>query len=331
MTRLHRTLRLLLGALAVVALVVVVAGCGDDNNDNNGSSSAASTTPAADSKVIQKNSANAGKKVTVGSKNFTEQFLLGEIYAQALEAAGYTVKKELNLGSEQIADKAVKSGQVDAYPEYPGTALTSFFDVKIDDVPKDAQQAYELTKSNYAKEGLTALDPTPFTNSNGVGVTKEFADKEGLKTISDLAPKSKGLTFTGPPECRQRPDCLIGLQKVYDVKFTFKPVDISTRYELLDKGQTDVTEVFTTDGPLSTGKYVLLEDDKHVFPPYNATLVVRDAAIKSAGPDLAKVVNLVTKGLTTPVMQELNSRVDLDKQKPAAVAQQYLKESGYIQ
>ena len=108
-------------------------------------------------------------------------------------------------------------------------------------------------------------------------------------------------------------------------------MDISTRYELLDKGQTDVTEVFTTDGPLSTGKYVLLEDDKHVFPPYNATLVVRDAAIKSAGPDLQKVVELVTTGLTTPVMQELNSRVDLDKQKPAEVAAQYLKESGYIQ
>jgi glycine betaine/choline ABC-type transport system substrate-binding protein len=330
MTRLHRTLRLLLGALAVVALVVVVAGCGDDNNDKS-SSSSASTTPAADSKVIQSNSANSGKTIIVGSKNFTEQFLLGEIYAQALEAAGYTVKKELNLGSEQIADKAVKSGQVDAYPEYTGTALTSFFDVKIEDVPTDAKAAYELAKADYAKEGLTALDPTPFTDSNGVGVTKEFADKEGLKTISDLAPKSKGLTFTGPPECRQRPDCLIGLQKVYDVKFTFKPVDISTRYELLDKGQTDVTEVFTTDGPLSTGKYVLLEDDKHVFPPYNATLVVRDATIKSAGPDLAKVVNLVTTGLTTPVMQELNSRVDLDKQKPAAVATQYLKESGYIQ
>lgn len=330
MTRLHRTLRVLLGGLAVLALVVVIAGCGDDDNDNG----SASTTPStqADSKAIQENADNAGKTITVGSKNFTEQYILGEIYAQALEAAGYTVKKQLNLGSEQIANKAVKSGQVDAYPEYTGTALTSFFDVKIDKVPKDDQGAYALAKEKYAAEGLTALPPTPFTDSNGVGVTKETADKLGLTTISDLVPKAGDLVFTGPPECRQRPDCLLGLQDVYKIKFKqFKPVDISTRYELLDKGQSDVTVVFTTDGPLSTGKYVLLEDDKKVFPPYNATLVVRDEAIQSAGPDLEKTVTLVTTGLTTEVMQELNSRVDLDKQTPKAVAAQYLKESGYVE
>ena len=140
---------------------------------------------------------------------------------------------------------------------------------------------------------------------------------------------SKKITFTGAPECRQRPDCLIGLQQVYGAKFVFKPVAISTFYTALDNAQTDASEVFTTDGPLASGKYVLLQDDKHLFPPDNVELVVRNATLAKAGADLSKVVNQVQQGLTTTAMQELNARVDLQKQTPAAVAAAYLKESGY--
>src|SRR3954451_18540685 len=177
-----------LSVLALLIAVLVLAACGSDDDSSSSTSSSAGDTSSssAASKTIQQNPANEGKKVTIGSKNFTEEFILGEIYAQALQAAGYTVKKELNLGSEQIALKAVKSGQVDAYPEYTGTALTSFFKRKATDVPHDEQKAYDDAKAEFAKAGLTALPPTPFTDSNGVGMAKDEAAKLGIKTISDL-------------------------------------------------------------------------------------------------------------------------------------------------
>src|SRR4051794_3296570 len=156
-----------LSLLALLIAVLVLAACGSDDDSSSSTSSSAGDTSSssAASKTIEANPANEGKKVTIGSKNFTEEFILGQIYAQALKAAGYSVKTQLNLGSEQIALRAVKSGQVDAYPEYTGTALTSFFKKKAEDVPKDEQQAYELAKTNFAKQNLVALPPTPFTDS----------------------------------------------------------------------------------------------------------------------------------------------------------------------
>jgi glycine betaine/choline ABC-type transport system substrate-binding protein len=270
--------------------------------------------------------------VTIGSKNFTEEFILGQIYAQALRAAGYTVKTQLNLGSEQIALKAVKSGRVDAYPEYTGTVVTGFCKTKDADVSHDPDQVYTVAKDCMAKDGITALKQSPFTNSNGFAVTQAEAKKLGnITTLSDLKGKSQDLRVSGPPECQQREDCLLGLEKTYGLKFkSFTPVDPSLRHEVLQKGQADASIVFTTDGQIKTNKEVVLQDDKNIFPPYNITLLVRDQTLQKAGPDFAKTIELVQKGMTTPVLQELNSRVDLDKQKPADVAHQYLTESGYI-
>jgi glycine betaine/choline ABC-type transport system substrate-binding protein len=320
------------GTLVALAASLALAACGSSSSSNTStSSSGGSQTSSSSGNTIQSNSANKAKTVTIGSKNFTEEFILGEIYAQALQAAGYTVKKQLNLGSEQIAFKAVKSGQVDAYPEYTGTALTSFFGKKATEVPHDEQKAYEQAKAGFAKAGLTALPPTPFTDSNGVGMLKAKAQKLGIKNISDLKGKDSSLTLYGTPECPQRPDCLLGLQQVYGLKFKkFVPVDPSLRHKVLDSGQADTSIIYTTDGQIAQGKELLLQDDKHLFPPYNATLVFKDATLKKLGPDAQKTVVLVQKGLTTQAMQELNSRVDIDKQTPAAVAKEYLKESGYI-
>jgi glycine betaine/choline ABC-type transport system substrate-binding protein len=319
-------------ALVVIAASVVLAACGSSsNNSTSSSSSGSSTTTASSGNTIQSNPANKGKAVTIGSKNFTEEFILGQIYAQALTAAGYTVKTQLNLGSEQIAFRAVKSGQVDAYPEYTGTALTSFFKKKATDVPHDEQAAYQEAKTGFAKAGLTALPPTPFTDSNGVGMLKSKATKLGITKLSDLTTKGSSLTLYGPPECAQRPDCLLGLQQVYKIKFKkFVPIDPALRHKVLDSGQADTAIVFTTDGQLAQGKETLLQDDKHMFPPYNVTLVFRDATLQKLGPDAQKTVELVQKGLTTAAMQELNSRVDIDKQTPAKVAHDYLRESGYL-
>jgi osmoprotectant transport system substrate-binding protein len=319
----HRFTRALMAALLVLAAGLAVAACGS-SDDNSGTSSSSG------SKAITKNPDNAKTTLTVGSKNFTEQRVLGEIYAQGLQAAGYKVKKQLNLGDEKTALKALKGGQIDAYPEYTGTALLSFFGVPPGKLPKDPEVAYQQAKAGFAKQSLTALRPTPFTSSNEVGVLKKTADKYHLANISDLGPVASKLTLYGSPECRQRADCLLGLQKVYGLKFKkFVPVAIDLRHEVLKKGQADVSIVFTTDPQIKRNNEVLLKDDKHMFPPYNSTFLVRKDVV-AAHPGMDKVVEEVQKGLTTPVMQELNSRVDLDKQKPADVAAQYLKESGYI-
>jgi glycine betaine/choline ABC-type transport system substrate-binding protein len=219
------------------------------------------------------------------------------------------------------------------YPEYTSTALTSFFDFPPEKVPGNAEKAYTDTKDEFAKEGLVAYPPTPFSSANGVGMLTEKANELGVTTISDLKGKSQDLTLYGSPECRQRIDCLLGLEQLYGLKFKeFKPVDIGLRYEVLDKGQADASILFTTDAQLSEDpeKYLLLEDDKGVLPAGNVLFVASEKAAKEAGPDFAKTIELVQQGLTLPVMQELNARVDIDKQKPEDVAADYLQSAGYV-
>jgi osmoprotectant transport system substrate-binding protein len=316
-------------ALLMLLLVPLALGaCGGDDDDNGGSSTPAAEAPSGS---IQKNDNNASIKLTVGSKNFTEQKVLGEIYAQALKAAGYAVATQLNLGDENVALKALKSGEISAYPEYTGTILTSFFGKKADELPKDNQEAFNQAKFSLATEGITALPPTPFVSSNEVAVTKATADKYGLVKISDLSKVASKLTLYGSPECRQRLDCLLGLQQVYGLKFKkFVPVDIALRHQVLTSGKADVSIVFTTDPQIKREGFVLLKDDKGMFPPYNSTLLVKNETAKKAGPDLEKVVIQVNKGLTAEVMQELNARVDLDKKTPEVVAGEYLSESGLV-
>jgi osmoprotectant transport system substrate-binding protein len=319
-------------ALLMLLLVSLALGaCGDDDDDEGGDG-AANTSEEAPAADIQRNDQNSQVKLTIGSKNFTEQKVLGEIYAQALAAAGYDVSTELNLGDEKTALKALEQGEISAYPEYTGTALLSFFGFQADELPKDGLKAFAEAAKGFKEKNLTALPPTPFVSSNEVAVTKETADELGLSKISDLEGKSQDLTLYGSPECRQRLDCLLGLQRVYGLDFKkFTPIDLALRHEVLSKGQADVSIVFTTDPQIKREGFVLLEDDKGMFPPYNSTLVVRDEVIDEAGPDLEKVVEQVNKGLTDEVMQELNARVDLDKKTPEQVAGEYLSESGLVQ
>lgn len=333
----QRHLRLLL-VLALVALAAVgLTACGSDDNKSDSTSTAdgastETTTTASDAGgAIVSNAANGKVTLTIGSKNFTEQKVLGEIYAQALQAAGYTVKKQLNLGDEQTALKTLKQGDIDAYPEYTGTALLSFFGVKTDALPHDPAAAYDEVKADFAKQDLVALPPTPFTSSNEVAVTQATAAKYGLKNISDLAKVADQLTLYGSPECRQRLDCLLGLQKTYGLKFKkFVPVDLSQRSKVLSGGQADVSIVFTTDPQNKRDKFVLLKDDKGMFPPYNSTLVVRKASFDKAGPDLATTIEAVNAKLDAAVVQELNARIDLDKETPEQAAGEYLKQFGFV-
>ena len=328
-----RSIRILLSLLAVLALSVAVAACGDDDDDaGSGSATTGQTeTAGGEATAIQPIEGAESVSITVGSKNFDEQFVLGEIYAQALEAAGYNVEKDLNLGSEVVAFRSLQQGEVDAYPEYTGTALTSFFDVKIEDVPKDQQQAYEDARAAYAEENITAYPPTPFENTYRIGITNAKAEELGNPTkISDLEGDAQNMTINGFPECRQRVDCLLGVEQQYGLDFErFLPGD--NPYQVLRSGDADAAFVFTTDGPLASGDFVVLDDDKAIFPPYNITFAVRDEVAEQFGEEGAALIESVQQNLTEDVMQELNARVSVDREEPEAVAGAYLKQFGYVQ
>jgi osmoprotectant transport system substrate-binding protein len=320
--------RMLFALLAAFVLALGVAACGDDDDDGGDGGGEAS------GELIESNPDNEGVELTVGSKNFTEQFILGEIYAQALEAAGYTVNTDLNLGSEQVALQALEAGEISGYPEYTSTALTSFFGLAPEEVPSDPNEATEQSAAEFEKQGLVAFAAAPFNSANAVGLLKETADELDVETVSDLEGKSQDLTLFGSPECRQRVDCLVGLQDGYGLEFAkFTPVDIEQRYPVLDDGQADLSILFTTDPQLSaqSDTYVILDDDQGVFPAGNPVFVASQEAVDQAGADFQDTVETVQEGLSLEVMQELNARVDIDQQDPAQVATEYLQESGYIE
>jgi len=315
--------------IAMLAAAVALAACG--SSDDTGTDE---TSADAGGSLIEENPDNNGVKLTIGSKNFTEQFILGEIYAQALTAAGYDVSTDLNLGSEQVALKALENGEISGYPEYTSTALTSFFGTAPEDVPSDAAEAVEQTQEQFADKGLVAFAPTPFADANAVGTLTSTADELGIETISDLQGKSEDLVLAGSPECRQRIDCLAGLEEYYDLQFKkFTPIDIGLRYEVLDKGDADLSILFTSDAQLfvDSDKYTLLEDDKGVLPAGNVIFISDEDVVSEAGPDYQETIEKVQEGLSLEAMQELNARVDIDKQKPEDVAAEYLQESGFTE
>jgi osmoprotectant transport system substrate-binding protein len=340
--------------IASLSLAVAISACGGGSSSSSSESTEAEA-PATEEKetegtgeeepaeegessgeaeAITSNPENEKVSLTIGSKNFPEQEILGEIYTQALQAAGYKAKSDLSLGSETVALKTLKAGKVSGYPEYASTALTAFFGLEPEEVPSGATEAWEKANAEFEKEGLQAFEPTPFASANAVGLLKTTAEKYHLKTISDLEGVSEKLSIYGSPECEERIDCLAGLEKLYGLKFKeFKPVDIELRYTVLEKGQADLSILFTTDPQLAaeSEKFVILEDDKHVFPPGNVIFVTSKKVAEEAGPDYEKTILNVQHGLTLKVMQELDARVELERQSPAEAATAYLESAGYIE
>jgi osmoprotectant transport system substrate-binding protein len=327
--------------VAALSLAVAISACGGGSSSSSSESTEAETTAPEESETteegtsggaIESNPANEKISLTIGSKNFPEQEILGEIYTQALQAAGYKAKSDLSLGSETVALKTLKAGKISGYPEYASTALTAFFGLEPEEVPSGATAAWEKSNEEFEKEGLTAFKPTPFASANAVGLLKTTAEKYHLKTISDLEGVSEKLSLYGSPECEERIDCLAGLEKYYGLKFKeFKPVDIELRYSVLEKGQADLSILFTTDPELASEKeeFVILEDDKHVFPAGNVIFVTSQKVAEEAGPDYQKTIEQVQEGLTLKVMQELDARVELERQSPAEAASAYLEAAGY--
>jgi len=266
--------------------------------------------------------------VTVGSKNFTEELILGELYAQALEHAGIAVTRKLNLGTTDIAMAALARGEIDLYPEYTGTALLNVLRLPPDG---NAQRVYATVKAAYAKKfDLVWLAPAPMNDTQALATTQAIAGHEAISKLSDLAPKAGELRLGAVPEFLKRADGLPGLQKRYG-GFTFKQVKIidnGLKYQALEHGDVDVILAFTTEGDLKANNLVVLEDDKHLFPPDQVAPVVRKTVLgakASVAPALDKLAPL----LTDDVMQNLNLQVDgPQKREPADVARDFLKQNG---
>jgi glycine betaine/choline ABC-type transport system substrate-binding protein len=320
-------LRALFVLLVASSMALGIAACGGGDDE--------SSTTSAQAGLIQSNPDNGKVTLTVGSKNFTEDIILAEIYAQGLQAAGYNVKKQLNIGSETVTLKALQAGQISGYPEFTATALGSFFNVQPQGMPSTTQEQYQQAKTDLEKESLTAFPPAPYDSANAVGALTSTAKKLGVTTISDLSGKSQDLSLDGSPECRQRPDCLLGLEQDYGLKFkSFTPVDIGLRYTVLDNGQADLSILFTSDAQLAgagANKYTLLTDDKHVLTPSSPFFITSQDVVNEAGPDLESTIAEVQRNLDLKTIQELNARVDIDKQEPSAVAHEYLKASGLVE
>jgi osmoprotectant transport system substrate-binding protein len=307
--------------LAVIALLVV-AGCGGDDDNGGGGGGGTGTSSSSEEQP------GAGKPaVTIGTKDFTEEFVLGNLYAQALQAKGYTVKLKENIGATEITDKALTSGTIDAYPEYTGeTTATVFGKNKL---YKSAEETANDAKALYEKRGQAVSDPTPFEDVDAIATTKEFAQKNGLSEVGDLK-KLSSFTLGARPEFKDRFVGLKGMEQVYGIKNAkFKQLALGLQYPSLDKGDVDTANVFSTDAQLASGKYTVLKDPEGVFGFQNVLFVInKDKLDQLGGQQFMDTINKVNALLTAEAMRSMNSAVDIDKKKPAEVAKAFLQANG---
>src|SRR5579864_2903113 len=267
--------------------------------------------------------------VKVGSKNFTEEVLLGEMYAALLEHAGFEVQRRLNLGGTQIAMASLRRADIDLYPEYTGTALLT--ELKL---PPQHERAlvYQTVKREYQQRyALTWLEPAPMNDTQALATTAATAQRRRLTTLSDCARLAPQLRLGAVPEFTDRPDGLPGLQRAYG-GFHFasiKLIDIGLKYAALRQGEVDVVVAFGTDGQIDAYRLVVLDDDKQFFPPYQVAPVVRDDALAKF-PIIASTLNPLAPHLTDRTMRHLNWRVDGGHEEPADVAADFLNANRLI-
>jgi osmoprotectant transport system substrate-binding protein len=265
--------------------------------------------------------------VRVGSKNFTESFVIAEIYAQALERAGMRVERLFNLGSTQIAIAAMERGNIDCYPEYTGTAL---IDVLHLPPIADSRRAFAVVAREFERRyGIVWLDPSPMNDSQALATTRAISQAKRLATLSDVSRAAPQLRLATIQEFLARPDGLPGLQRVYG-GFRFAQVrtyDIALKYQALLEGRADVSSAFSTDGEIATDALVVLRDDRHFWSAYNVAPVVRRAAL-AARPQIARVLNAVSPAITDTAAQTMNAEVEKSQQDPADVAAAFLRSLG---
>ena len=267
--------------------------------------------------------------VGIGSKNFAEELLLGEMYARLLEHAGLPAVRKLNLGGTNIAMASILRGEIDIYPEYTGTALLT----QLKRAPlHDRKVVYQTVKREYRdRYHLTWLDPAPMNDTQALATTTQTAQRLHLFTLSDCARLAPQLRLGAVPEFTDRPDGLPGLQKSYG-GFHFaniKLFDIGLKYAALRQGEVDVVVAFGTDGQIDAYHLVVLNDDMHFFPPYQVAPVVREDALAKF-PVIGPTLNPLAPHLTDATMRHLNWRVDGNHEEPADVAAEFLSSIGLV-
>jgi len=318
----NTTRRLMAAPLLIATLAFAIAACGSSDNSSTSTSGGGGSSTTSTSGA----SAQPGKgkpAVTIGTKDFTEEFILGELYKDALEAKGYTVNLKKNIGATEIIDKALTSHKIDAYPEYTGESVATV--AKINEPAKTADEEYQLAKKFYEGRGETVSDPTPFEDVDAIAATKAYAQKHGLTTMEDLK-KLGSFSLGARPEFKDRQQGLAGMKKVYGINNAkFRQLALGVQYQALDGGKVDTANIFTTDAQLASGKYTVLKDPKGVFGFQNVAFVIdKDKLAQLGGDQFMSIINGVNKLLTTPAITAMNKAVAIDKQDEATVAKQFL-------
>lgn len=306
------TTRRIAVTIGTAIALMSAAGCGSDSGGD----------PLATGSATS--SAGGAASITVGSADFPESVLLAEIYAGALQAKGVDVSKKLSIGSREAYIPALQDGSIDLIPEYTGV-LAQYFDKEAK--ATDSEGVYTELKAALP-ETLTVLEKSAAEDKDAVVVTKETADKLGLKSIADLEGKSQDLVLGGPPEWKTRPTGVPGLKKVYNLEFkSFKPLDAGgpLSVQALKSGQVDAANIFTTDPSIPANSFVVLEDPKSLFAAQNVVPLATKAKVN---PTVEGALNAVSAKLDTKTLTDLLARVVTDKKDPDAVAAEFLKANG---
>ena len=300
--------------LLALLLALFTAACGDDEADQE-----ASVQPQ-----------GGELDVTLGTKDFTESVIVGELYRQALKFKGYNVTLRKDIGPTEVIDKELQSGKIDGYPEYLGVAVTVAAGQA--NAGRAAEETYERAKEFYAGRGQAISEQTSFENVDAIATTQFFAQKRGLATVGDLAELSS-VTLGARPEFESREQGLAGARRVYGLdNVKFKELPIGKQYRALDRNEIDAANVFTTDGQLGSGSYKVLDDDKRVFGFQHVALVIdEDKLDQLGGRKFMRIIDEINGRLTTSAMIEMNRDVDVDGQEPAVVAAQFLRTAGLLE
>jgi osmoprotectant transport system substrate-binding protein len=301
-------------ALLLLVLTLLVAACGEDEQDKE-----ASVQPQGDE-----------RELTIGTKNFTEAFIVGELYRQVLEFNGINVTLRKDIGPTEVIDKELQSGGIDGYPEYLGIAVTVAAGQA--DAGATVEVPDELARAFYAGRGQALSEQTSFENVDAIATTQFFAQKRGLATIGDLQELS-GFTLGARPEFESRQQGLAGMRDAYGLdNVEFREIPIGDQYRALDRNEIDAANVFTTDGHLASGSYKILEDDKRVFGFQHVALVIdEDKLDELGGRKFMRIINDLNGRLTTSAMIQMNRDVEVDGQDPAIVAERFLRTAGLLE
>jgi osmoprotectant transport system substrate-binding protein len=305
----------LLAALLSVT-ILAAAACGDDDDSASGG-------------------AGDGVTVRIADKGFAESFIVAQAYAQALDAQGFSADVT-SLASTEIADKAIRDGEIDVYPEYVGTAFQTVLGKDAASAPESREAQFEQVRTEYEGRGLTALTPAPFNNGNAVACTQEAVDEFGIQTLTDLGKASANITYSANAEHLTRPDGLPLLKREYGFNpKQVRTVDISLRYKPIEDGQANCVYAFGTDPKLGQLDLVLIEDDKgtysaglsyQTFPVVNKAFY--DGLTEEQRTSFTETLDAVNAALTQEAIIPLISRVEFDQEDPEDVAAEFLSEAG---